>query len=98
MAILLQGTLYIMLRMEALDKAVRDLKITDQQRADLLIFMNEKKEFLKHGEQLRDSQFERLDELGYGNGGVVLKVKHIPSSIIMARKVSRHTYPVTEVM
>ena len=82
--------MYIMLmvRMEALDKAMRNLNITDQQRADLLIFMNEKKEFLKHGEQLKDSQFERLDELGYGNGGVVLKVKHTPSGIIMARKVS----------
>ena len=74
--------------MEALDKAVRDLNITEQQRADLSIFMNEKKEFLKYGEQLKDSQFERLDELGYGNGGVVLKVRHIPSGIIMARKVS----------
>ena len=50
-------------------------------------FIDEKKEIIKHGE-FKDSQFDRLAELGYGNGGVVLQVRHKPTSIIMARKVS----------
>lgn len=73
-------------RIEALQKAIRELSITEEQRADMTIFLMEKKELLKHGE-LKDSQFLKLSELGYGNGGVVLKVKHKPSDIIMARKV-----------
>ena len=52
----------------------------------MTVFMDKKKEIVKHGE-LKDIQFERLAELGYGNGGVVLKVRHKPSGMIMARKV-----------
>ena len=48
--------------------------------------MDEKAAVLKYGE-LKDGQFVRLDELGHGNGGVVLKVVHNPTGIIMARKV-----------
>ncbi len=36
---------------------------------------------------LKDEDFDKLDELGAGNGGVVTKVRHRPSGIIMARKV-----------
>ena len=36
---------------------------------------------------LNEGQLARLDELGHGNGGIVLKVEHKPSGIIMARKV-----------
>lgn len=32
--------------------------------------------------------FEKLGELGAGNGGVVNKERHKPSGLIMARKVS----------
>ena len=49
-------------------------------------FMTEKKEIIVHGE-FKDSQFDRLAELGYGNGGVVLQVQHKPTGIVMARKV-----------
>ena len=75
------------IRIETLKNAIHKLDITEQQRAEMGRFMEEKKEFIKHGE-LKDGQFERLAELGYGNGGVVLKVKHKPSGIIMARKAS----------
>ena len=49
-------------------------------------FLDQKQEIISHGE-LKESHFTRLAELGYGNGGVVLKVEHKHSSIIMARKV-----------
>lgn len=37
--------------------------------------------------ELKDDDFERISELGAGNGGVVTKVQHRPSGLIMARKV-----------
>ena len=37
---------------------------------------------------MKDEDFEKLFELGAGNGGVVAKVRHKPSGTIMARKVS----------
>lgn len=49
--------------------------------------MEQQKNISKHGE-FKDSQFERLAELGHGNGGVVLQVRHKPTDIVMARKVS----------
>ena len=46
------------------------------------------KESLEHvTTELKDEDFERLCELGAGNGGVVMKVRHKPSRLIMARKV-----------
>ena len=60
--------------------------MTEQQSLQMKTFLGQKEEFLKHGE-LKDEQFERLAELGHGNGGVVLKVMHKPSGIVMARKV-----------
>lgn len=62
------------------------MELTDEQKTNLMDFLENKKKLINHGE-LRDQQFERLDELGFGNGGVVLKVKHKPSELIMARKV-----------
>ncbi|XP_003384864.1 PREDICTED: dual specificity mitogen-activated protein kinase kinase 1-like [Amphimedon queenslandica] len=59
--------------------------MTEQQALQMKTFLGQKEEFLTHGE-LKDNQFERLSELGHGNGGVVLKVMHKPSGIIMARK------------
>lgn len=47
---------------------------------------------LKVGE-LNADDFEKLGELGAGNGGVVNKERHKPSGLIMARKVrTRITY------
>lgn len=37
---------------------------------------------------LRPDDLEIIKDLGSGNGGTVSKVKHIPTSTIMARKVS----------
>lgn len=41
---------------------------------------------------LTGEELEKISELGYGNGGVVMKVRHKPSGIIMARKVSWRRY------
>ena len=56
----------------------------EQQRKRLEAFLTQKQ---KVGE-LRDDDFEKICELGAGNGGVVFKVSHRPSGLIMARKVS----------
>jgi hypothetical protein len=55
----------------------------DSQRERLLCFLAEKR---KIGD-LGTDDFEKLDELGAGNGGVVTKVRHKPTKLIMARKV-----------
>ena len=74
-------------RIDILVRAVEDMKeLTEGQRKNLVDFLEQKRKIISDGE-LRDLQFERLDELGFGNGGVVLKVKHTPSGIVMARKV-----------
>nr|4AN2_A Chain A, Dual Specificity Mitogen-activated Protein Kinase Kinase 1 [Homo sapiens]4AN3_A Chain A, DUAL SPECIFICITY MITOGEN-ACTIVATED PROTEIN KINASE KINASE 1 [Homo sapiens]4AN9_A Chain A, DUAL SPECIFICITY MITOGEN-ACTIVATED PROTEIN KINASE KINASE 1 [Homo sapiens]4ANB_A Chain A, DUAL SPECIFICITY MITOGEN-ACTIVATED PROTEIN KINASE KINASE 1 [Homo sapiens] len=36
--------------------------------------------------ELKDDDFEKISELGAGNGGVVFKVSHKPSGLVMARK------------
>ena len=37
--------------------------------------------------ELKDEDFDPICELGAGNGGVVNKVRHKPSGLVMARKV-----------
>ena len=37
--------------------------------------------------ELRNEDFKDLHDLGQGNGGSVKKVEHIPTGIIMAKKV-----------
>lgn len=46
------------------------------------VFLSQKE---KIGE-LSDNDLEKLGELGSGNGGVVMKVRHKPTGLIMARK------------
>jgi len=48
----------------------------------------------KIGGELSDADFEKMKdgELGAGNGGVVMKVKHKSSGLIMARKVIELNY------
>jgi mitogen-activated protein kinase kinase len=36
---------------------------------------------------LRDADLHSMEELGQGNGGSVMKVEHVPSGTIMAKKV-----------
>lgn len=38
---------------------------------------------------LRSEDLEAVHELGHGNGGTVTKVRHVPTGLEMARKVSR---------
>lgn len=63
--------------LEALQK-----KLEEQQRKHLEAFLTQKQ---KVGE-LKDDDFEKISELGAGNGGVVFKVSCKPSSLVMARK------------
>lgn len=70
--------------MELLESKLSELELDEQQRQRMRFFMCQKQ---KVGE-LNDDDFEKLGELGAGNGGVVAKVLHKPSGLIMARKVS----------
>lgn len=68
-----------------LQKKLEELELDEQQKKRLEAFLTQK---AKVGE-LKDDDFERISELGAGNGGVVTKVQHKPSGLIMARKVTR---------
>lgn len=68
--------------LEALTQKLQELDIDDQQRKRLEEFLSQKQ---KIGE-LIEEDFEKLGELGAGNGGVVTKVLHHPSGLVMARK------------
>lgn len=69
--------------LEALQKKLEELELDEQQKKRLEAFLTQKQ---KVGE-LKDDDFEKICELGAGNGGVVFKVLHRPSGLIMARKV-----------
>lgn len=68
---------------EALQRKLDGLELDDQQRNRLEAFLCQKQ---KVGE-LMSEDFLEMGELGAGNGGVVTKVLHQPSNLIMARKV-----------
>ncbi|ESO84309.1 hypothetical protein LOTGIDRAFT_132393 [Lottia gigantea] len=68
--------------MEALQQNIRSQDIDEQQRERLEQFLSLKQ---KVGE-LTEEDIIKCEELGAGNGGVVTKVLHKPSGIIMARK------------
>ena len=59
---------------------------TDEQEKNMQDFLQGKTKIVEQGE-MKEQHFQRLSELGFGSGGVVLKVQHKPTSIIMARKV-----------
>jgi len=67
---------------EVLQLQLEELGMDDTQRRRMEFFLCQKE---KIGE-LSDDDFEKLGELGAGNGGVVMKVKHKSSGLIMARK------------
>lgn len=69
---------------EALQERLEELQMDDTQRKRMEFFLCQKE---KIGE-LSDDDFEKLGELGAGNGGVVMKVRHRSSALIMARKVT----------
>lgn len=67
---------------EVLQERLEELEMDDTQRKRMEYFLVQKE---KIGE-LSDDDFEKLGELGAGNGGVVMKVRHRSSGLIMARK------------
>ena len=61
-----------------------DLQMSPTEREQL-------EEFLKHKKELpvlSSADLEQVDVLGSGNSGVVTKVRHTRTNIVMARKVS----------
>ena len=73
-------------RIDTLSKALIDMNLTDEQKTNMAAFLKEKRKIVEQGE-MKEQHFVRMAELGFGNGGVVLKVEHKPTGIIMARKV-----------
>lgn len=69
---------------EALQRTLEGLELDDQQRNRLEAFLCQKQ---KVGENLSLEDLKDMGELGSGNGGVVNKVLHRKSNLIMARKV-----------
>ncbi|XP_065672583.1 dual specificity mitogen-activated protein kinase kinase 1 isoform X2 [Hydra vulgaris] len=76
------------------EDVIADLKLGDlslenlseDQKSRLEEFLRDKQ---KIKSELKDEDFERIQEIGAGNGGVVLKVNHKPTGLIMARKLIR---------
>lgn len=71
------------LGIDAIQEELEELEMDEEQRKRLENFLMQKD---KVGE-LCDDDFEKLGELGAGNGGVVMKVRHKKYGLIMARKV-----------
>lgn len=78
-------------RIDVVAKQLQDMNLNEEQLENMKQFLEDKRKIIQHGE-LKEGDFVRLAELGYGNGGVVLKVEHKPSHITMARKVGYHIY------
>ena len=72
---------------EYIAKKLDKLELDEEQRQRLQTFLTMKAQVLDTGD-LGQDDFEKLDELGAGNGGVVTKVRHKRSELIMARKVN----------
>lgn len=73
---------------DAIQERLEELEMDEEQRKRLESFLGQKE---KVGE-LCDEDFEKLGELGAGNGGVVMKVRHKKYGLIMARKVNITLY------
>ena len=71
--------------LEVLVKKLNELEMDKEQRDRLERFLTQKQSV---GE-LNAEDFNKISELGSGNGGVVWRVKHRPSDLTMARKVDR---------
>ena len=67
---------------DAITETMGELNMDESERLRLKKFLEQKE---RVGE-IRDEDLEKLGELGVGNGGVVMKVRHIPTQLIMARK------------
>ena len=71
--------------MDALLRTLEGLELDDTQRTRLEAFLVQKE---KVGDNMSLEDFKDQGELGEGNGGVVMKVVHLPSGLVMAKKVS----------
>lgn len=65
-----------------IEEQLKELSLTESQKERMRAWIIDKE---KIGE-LNGEELEKIGELGYGNGGVVMKVRHKLSGIIMARK------------
>ena len=65
------------------DIVISEVILDAKQKERLDYFLKRKKEL---GDLKGDEDFEKLSELGAGNGGVVHCVTHKPSGMIMAKK------------
>lgn len=73
-------------RIDTLTEALEGMDLSEEQMKNKKAFLAEKRKIVEQGE-MKEQHFLRMAELGFGNGGVVLKVEHKPTGIIMARKV-----------
>lgn len=71
--------------MDVLQQQLEELRMDDTQRKRMEFFLCQKQ---KIGE-LSGDDLEKLGDLGSGNGGAVVKVRHLSSGLIMARKIIR---------
>uniref|UniRef100_A0AB40DP36 mitogen-activated protein kinase kinase n=1 Tax=Drosophila mojavensis mojavensis TaxID=377586 RepID=A0AB40DP36_DROMO len=67
---------------DALTETLEGLDMDDTERKRIKVFLSQKE---KIGE-LSEEDLEKLGELGSGNGGVCMKVRHTLTHLIMARK------------
>ena len=74
-----------------------DENLNEEQRHNMKQFLEQKSAVIKSGE-LRNEDFERIEELGHGSGGAVLKVLHKPTTIVMARKVVSAVIKITNLI
>lgn len=72
-------------RVDAITQTLAELDVDENARNRIAIFQNQKERMGEIG----DEDLEKLGELGSGSGGVVEKVRHIPTRLIMARKLIR---------
>ncbi|VDO32360.1 unnamed protein product [Onchocerca flexuosa] len=68
----------------SLENQIKQMTLTEPQKLRMQEWMKEKK--LVPLNELNEDMLEKMCELGHGNGGVVSKVMHKSSKIIMARK------------
>lgn len=65
--------------------------MSETQKSGMEEFVRRKRMVLEAG-SWKEEDFIKLEELGFGNGGMVLKVRHRVTEIVMARKVSRTSF------
>lgn len=66
-----------------LEEGLEKLGLSVEERRSMEHWLRQKKAVAG---ELREEDFEKIGEIGYGNGGVVMKVRHKPTGIVMARK------------